>query len=86
MKNNRSASLFPKELVVESLKQSFVKLHPRTMFRNPIMFTVEVCTVMMFLVSVYIAITGTTGQGSFGYNMIVSLVLLVTLLLSLIHI
>ena len=80
MKNNRSASLFPKELVVESLKQSFVKLHPRTMFRNPIMFTVEVCTVMMFLVSVYIAITGTTGQGSFGYNMIVSLVLLVTLL------
>ncbi len=80
MKNNRSASLFPKELVVESLKQSFVKLHPRTMFRNPIMFTVEVCTVMMFLVSVYIAITGTAGQGSFGYNMIVSLVLLVTLL------
>lgn len=35
---------------------------------------------MMFLVSVYIAITGTAGQGSFGYNMIVSLVLLVTLL------
>ena len=80
MKNNRSASLFPKELVVESLKQSFVKLHPRTMFRNPIMFTVEVCTIMLFLVSVYIAITGTTGQGSFGHNMIVFLVLLVTLL------
>lgn len=80
MRNNRSASLFPKELVVESLKQSFVKLHPRTMFRNPIMFTVEVCTVMMLLVSVYIAITGTVGQGSFGYNMIVFLVLLVTLL------
>ncbi|WP_294141179.1 potassium-transporting ATPase subunit KdpB [uncultured Sanguibacteroides sp.] len=80
MRNNKSASLFPKELVVESLKQSFVKLNPRTMFRNPIMFTVEVCTVMMLLVSVYIAATGMTGQGSFGYNITVSLILLITLL------
>ena len=47
MKSNRSASLFPKELVMESLKQSFIKLNPRIMFRNPIMFTVEVATLVM---------------------------------------
>ena len=41
MKDKKSASLFQKEQVMESLKQSFVKLDPRVMIKNPIMFTVE---------------------------------------------
>ena len=45
MKDNKSASLFQKEQVIESLKQSFVKLNPRMMIKNPIMFTVEVVSV-----------------------------------------
>ena len=40
MEDNKSASLFQKEQVMESLKQSFVKLNPRVMIKNPIMFTV----------------------------------------------
>lgn len=44
MKDNKSASLFQKEQVIDSIKQSFVKLNPRVMIKNPIMFTVEVCT------------------------------------------
>ena len=36
MVNNKSASLFQKEQVMESLKQSFVKLNPRAMIKNPI--------------------------------------------------
>ena len=67
MKNNKSASLFPRELVIESLKQAFVKLNPRTMIKNPIMFTVEVATWVMLLVIVGIAVTGDTTQGSVGY-------------------
>lgn len=43
MKDNKSASLFQKEQVIDSIKQSFVKLNPRVMIKNPIMFTVEVC-------------------------------------------
>ena len=39
MKDKKSASLFQKEQVMESLKQSFVKLNPRVMIKNPIMFT-----------------------------------------------
>ena len=35
---------------MESLKQSFVKLNPRVMIKNPIMFTVEVVTVVMLIV------------------------------------
>ncbi|WP_293664294.1 potassium-transporting ATPase subunit KdpB [uncultured Parabacteroides sp.] len=80
MKENRSASLFPKELVIESLKQSFVKLDPRTMFRNPIMFIVEVVTFVMLIVTVWAAATGNTAQGSAGYNIVVFTVLFLTLL------
>lgn len=80
MKENRSASLFPKELVIESLKQSFVKLDPRTMFRNPIMFIVEVVTFVMLIVTVWAAATGNTAQGSVGYNIVVFMVLFLTLL------
>ena len=53
MRNNKAASLFPKELVIESLKQSFVKLNPRVMFRNPIMFIVEVVTFVMLFVTIW---------------------------------
>ena len=80
MKENRSASLFPKELVIESLKQSFVKLDPRTMFRNPIMFIVEVVTFVMLVVTVWAAATGNSAQGSAGYNIVVFMVLFLTLL------
>lgn len=80
MKENRSASLFPKELVIESLKQSFVKLDPRTMFRNPIMFIVEVVTFVMLIVTVWAAATGNSAQGSAGYNIVVFTVLFLTLL------
>ena len=80
MKNNKAASLFPRELVIESLKQSFVKLNPKTMFRNPIMFIVEVVTFVMLFVTIWSAATGDHAQGSFGYNMLVLIVLFVTLL------
>ena len=51
MKNMKSASLFQKEQVIESLKQSFVKLNPRLMIKNPIMYTVEVAIVVMLFVT-----------------------------------
>lgn len=80
MKDKKAASLFPKELVIESFKQSFVKLDPRTMFRNPIMFIVEIVTFVMLLVTLWAAVTGDHTQGSFGYNILVFIVLFVTLL------
>ena len=80
MKNNTSASLFPKELVIESIKQSFAKLNPRTMFRNPIMFLVEVVTFVMLFVTIWTAVSGNHEQGAFGYNLLVFIVLLFTLL------
>ena len=52
MKDKKSASLFQKEQVMESLKQSFVKLNPRVMIKNPIMFTVELVTLVMLVVCI----------------------------------
>lgn len=78
MKNNKSASSFEKEQVLTSLKQSFVKLNPRIMVKNPIMFTVEVCTAIMFLVMIYSIFDN--AQGSFVYNAWVFVILFITLL------
>ncbi|QRR00700.1 potassium-transporting ATPase subunit KdpB [Dyadobacter sandarakinus] len=76
---NQNASLFQRELVNEALKQSFIKLNPRILFRNPVMFTVEIGTFVMLAVCVWI-LAGDTTQGSFAYNFVVFLILLLTLL------
>lgn len=72
-------SLFQKDLLNEAFKQSFVKLNPKLMFRNPVMFTVEIGTAVMLVVSLW-TLFGATNQGSFGYNFTVFLILLLTLL------
>jgi K+-transporting ATPase ATPase B chain len=77
MRQNKS--LFPREIVVEALKQSFVKLDPVSMFRNPVMFTVWIVTIIMAVVCVWI-LGGEGSQGSFGYNLAIFIVLFVTLL------
>lgn len=76
----RDNKLFPKALVTESLKQSFIKLHPRLMIKNPVMFTVEIGTAVMLIVTLYTMITGDLSQGSKGYNLAVFIVLLLTVL------
>ncbi|MEH7889560.1 potassium-transporting ATPase subunit KdpB [Elizabethkingia meningoseptica] len=76
---NQSQTLFQKDLVNEAVKQSFVKLNPKIMFKNPVMFLVEIGTVVMFIVSL-ISLTGNTSQGSFAYNFLVFIILLFTVL------
>jgi K+-transporting ATPase ATPase B chain len=76
----QSQSLFQPALVSEAIKQAFVKLDPRVMFRNPVMFTVEIGTVVMFLVTIGLLIKPDASQGSFGYNFTVFVVLFLTLL------
>lgn len=72
--------LFPKELVMESLKQSFVKLNPKLMFKNPVMFTVEIGTAVMLIVALYAIFTGNREQGSAAYNVAVFVILFFTVL------
>ena len=79
MKRNLSNKLFQKELVSEALKESFAKLSPVKMFRNPVMFTVWIGTLVMAGVCIWVA-TGENNQGSLSYNIIVTSVLFITLL------
>lgn len=74
-----SQSIFQKDLMQEAIKQSFVKLNPKIMFRNPVMFTVEIGTLVMLFVCVWI-LAGEQLQGSFAYNFTVFIVLFLTLL------
>jgi len=80
MKRNRNNSLLDRALLRRSLRESFIKLDPRKMVRNPIMFTVEAVTFVMLALLIYIAVTGDASQGSLLYNFIVFVVLLATLL------
>lgn len=77
MKKDKSTSLFQKELVGEAIKHSFIKLNPKIMFRNPVMFTVETGTIIMLIVSIWI-LAGEKSQGSFAYNFTIFLILFAT--------
>jgi K+-transporting ATPase ATPase B chain len=67
-------------LVNTALRQSFVKLHPRLMVKNPVMFTVELGTAVMLAVVLYTLFTGDTSQGALWYNLAVFIILFLTVL------
>lgn len=68
------------EQVLSAIKESFKKLNPTLLYRNPIMFTVFISTIIMGCVSMGVAFNSGSGQGSFGYNFTIFIVLFITLL------
>jgi K+-transporting ATPase ATPase B chain len=74
----KSTKLFEPALVQKALKQAFIKLNPKVMIKNPVMFTVEIGTLVMAYVTVYSIFK--TGEGSPLYNFFIFLVLLLTVL------
>jgi K+-transporting ATPase ATPase B chain len=79
-KQSSSPSLFQRELVGTAIRESFVKLNPAILIKNPVMFTVEIGTFIMVLVTAYIALSGDSTQGSLTYNIVITLILLITVL------
>lgn len=76
MKNQ--ASVMNRELITKALQQSFVKLNPLLMIKNPVMFVVEVGLVISILL---IFAPNAFGESvSTGFNITVSLILLLTIL------
>ncbi|MDA8344595.1 MAG: potassium-transporting ATPase subunit KdpB [Thermaerobacter sp.] len=64
----------------QALVDSFAKLDPRVQWRNPVMFVVEVGTFITLLLSVDPRIFGSTGPGARPYDIVVTVILLLTLL------
>ena len=72
--------LISKELLITALKESFVKLNPAVMIKNPVMFNVEAGTVIMIVLTAMLALNPDTSQGSIGYNFLITLILFFTVL------
>jgi K+-transporting ATPase ATPase B chain len=59
----RARPLFDPELVARALKESFVKLNPVTLLKNPVIFVVEVGAALTTVFLVRDTITGASGIG-----------------------
>src|SRR5471030_1126933 len=68
--------LFQRDQVREAFRHSFIKLNPRLLFRNPVMFTVEIGAAVMLIVTIFSLFN--KEQGSFGYNLTVFIILYLT--------
>ncbi|WP_158991614.1 potassium-transporting ATPase subunit KdpB [Mucilaginibacter sp. L196] len=77
MKSDKN-TLFQADQMKDAFLQSFIKLDPRILVRNPVMFTVEIGTVVMLIVTIFSF--SNAGQGSWGYNFTIFLVLFLTVL------
>lgn len=79
MKRKSQNKLFESSLIREAIKQSFIKLKPGTMLKNPVMFTVYIGTIVMLGVCCWI-LGGEQSQGSLVYNVTILVILFFTML------
>ncbi|QYR23175.1 potassium-transporting ATPase subunit KdpB [Paenibacillus sp. sptzw28] len=77
MSTNRRPML-SSSIVQGAVKDSFIKLNPITMLKNPVMFVVEVGTLVVLLMTVFPSYFG-TGH-NVGFNLTVFVILLFTVL------
>ena len=72
-----SSSLFDTAIIVPALGQSFKKLNPRTLIRNPVMFVVEVVSALTTVLLIRDAVAG---NGHLGFEVQINLWLWFTVL------
>ncbi len=75
-KPSRPKSIFEPTLVRTAIRDSFIKLNPRLMARNPVMFVVEIGTVVTLLIT----IANIVNAQPFGYELAITVLLLFTVL------
>ena len=80
MSKKQNKKLLTPEILKQALIGSVKKLDPRYMIKNPVMFVVEIGFIITLLLTI---VPGLFGEGDTGlrtYNLIVSIILLVTVL------
>ena len=75
-----SDSLFQGPLISQAIRQSFSKLSPKQMVKNPVMFTVEIGAVVMVAFTILTAFGLSDREGTFAYNLSITLLLIATVL------
>jgi len=76
--SNIRKSMFNGEIAKHAVKESFIKLNPMFMIKNPVMFVVEVGTFVVLMMVLFPRYFGTEDQ--LGFNISVFLILLFTVL------
>ena len=80
MSKKQNKKLLTREILTQALVGSVKKLDPRYMIKNPVMFVVETGFFITLLLTVFPGLFGEGDTGLRTYNLIVSIILLVTVL------
>ena len=80
MSKKQNKKLLTREILTQALVGSVKKLDPRYMIKNPVMFVVETGFLITLLLTVFPGLFGEGDTGLRTYNLIVSIILLVTVL------
>ncbi|GIM30592.1 potassium-transporting ATPase ATP-binding subunit [Clostridium polyendosporum] len=80
MNKDRKKGFITKEIARDAVKDSFIKLNPKYMIKNPVMFIVEVGTLITLLLTIFPNLFGESGTSLRLYNGIVFIILLITIL------
>ncbi|AAK81602.1 K+-transporting ATPase ATPase B chain [Clostridium acetobutylicum] len=79
MKSKKS-KFITKDILKEAIIESFKKLNPKYMMKNPVMFVVEVGFFVTILLTIFPSIFGDKGHNLRVYNLIVTIILFITVL------
>ena len=81
MSKKQTKKLITPEIFRQAVTGAFIKLNPRYMMKNPVMFVVEVGFLITLALSIFPGLFGELATGSLRtYNFIVAVILFVTVL------
>jgi K+-transporting ATPase ATPase B chain len=76
----KESEFITKEILNEAIIESFKKLNPKYMIKNPVMFVVEVGFAITLLLTFWPSLFGDKGNNLRAYNFIVAIILFITVL------
>ena len=79
-RNDKKNKFITKGIVNEAITESFRKLNPKYMIKNPVMFVVEIGFFISLLLTFFPTIFGDKGNNLRTYNLIVAVILFITVL------
>ncbi|SEK17689.1 K+-transporting ATPase ATPase B chain [Carnobacterium iners] len=80
MNQTEKKTLIDKKILLSAIKGSFIKLNPRYMMKNPVIFVVEIGFFITLLLSFVPDLFGSVNTNARTYNMIVTFILFITVL------
>lgn len=80
MSKEKKSEFITKSIAKQAVIASFIKLNPKYMYKNPVMFVVEIGFVITLFLTFIPSAFGDTGENLTLYNFIVAVILFVTVL------